>query len=214
LLLVAVDSARVLTPGVLRKTRDEFERWGNEIVTTTIPYHFYKHSSTLGFTVEECRREFLKTRWKQDFYHLFNYTADTYISTCGVPNESTWLGITKENFLKAGGHNEFFTEWSEYNLDLFRRLTKHKPEGDKQEVGIVNSKWGKVGLGLEVHVLEGEADFHLHHSLSDAKRNPNVLVGFRKRVWNHYAEVGDCIVANKLAPNWGKSSEAEEITFK
>ena len=46
------------------------------------------------------------------------------------------------------------------------------------------------------YVLEGEADFHLHHSLSDAQRNYAELKKLKKEVWEEYAEIGDCIVAN------------------
>ena len=212
LLLLAVDAARVITNMVLRKTRNEFEKWGDDIVTTTIPYHFFKHSSVPGFTVEECREAFLKTRWKKDIRCLLDYKADTNISKSGVPNESTWLGIIRENFLKVGGHNEFFTEWSSYNLDLWRRLTRAKPKDGVQIPGKVNDHWGKIGLGLEVKILEDEFDIHLHHSLSDAKRDFNVLKKLAREVWEEYAKIGDCICSNLTRLDWG-TGEAEEIIF-
>ena len=211
LLLIAVDAARIPTSGVLRKTRDQFERWGDNIVTTTMPYHFLKHSSTPGFTVEECREAFLKTRWKKDIYHLFAYKAHTNISKSGVFNESTWLGVTKENFLKAGGHNETSHHgWSDYNLCLFRRLTRPKPKDGIQIPGSEgNDHWNKIGLGLKIHVLEGEADFHIHHELSDAPRDFNILKQTRIKSWNQFLQQEDCIVANKNLP-WGEG-DSEEI---
>ena len=212
LLVIVIDPARVPTPGVLRKTRDQFEQWGDDIVTTTVPYHFFKHYSDRSFTVEECRKEFAKTRWKQDFYHLFDFAAHTNISKSGIFNESTWTGITKENYLKVGGHNEFFVDWGNNNLDFWRRVIRSKPKDGIQIVGKVNDHWGKVGLGLEIKVLEGEADFHLHHSLSDAKRNFRVLIDFRRKIWEEYAKLGECIVANITRPNWGQG-KAEEITY-
>lgn len=211
ILVLVVDSARIPTPGVLRKTRDAFERFGNEIVTTTTPYHFYKHSSTPGFSVEECREKFLNTRWKQDIRHLFDYAADTNISISGIHNESTYLGVSKEHFLEIGGQNEFFTEWSAYNLDLWRRLTRDKPKDNLQIPGKVNDHWGKIGIGLEIHVLKDEADFHLHHSLADANRDFTLLKRFNKEAWGEYEKIGDCIVANKTRPNWGLTKEAEEV---
>jgi len=211
LLVLVVDSARIPTPGVLIKTRSEFEKWGENIVTTTVPYHFLKHYSTPGFTVEECRKAFLKTRWRQDIYHLFDYAAHTNISKSGIFNESCYLGITKKNFIKVNGYNEIFTEWSDYNLDLWRRLTRNPPKDGIQIPDEVNDHWGKIGLGLEIHALSGEADFHLHHSLSDAKRI------FSRRLiidsWNEYGEVGDCIKANINRPDWG-TGKAEEVKFE
>ena len=95
---------------------------------------------------------------------------------------------------------------------LFRRLTRSKPKDGIQIPGEVNDHWGKIGLGLELKVLESEADFHLHHSLSDAKRNFSVLKEFNKRVWEEYEQFGDCITANIPRPNWGLCS-AKEIRF-
>jgi len=212
-LLLAVDAARILTPGVLVKASTQFSNWGDDIIVVTTPYHFLKHSSTPGFTVKECREAFEKTRWKIDVNHLFAYKADTNISSSGIYNEATWMCLKKSNFIKVGGHNEFFSEWSSYNLDLFRRLTRNPPKDGKQIVGKVNDHWGKIGLGLKLKVLEGEADFHLHHSLSDSERNFGVLKQFNIDVWKEYAEVGDCICANISRPNWGLSSEVEEIKF-
>jgi len=213
LLLLVVDPARVPTPGSIRKTRDEFERWGDDIVTTTIPYHFLKHYSDPNFTVEECREAFLKTRWKKNMDCLWDYAAHTNISSSGVPNESTWLGVTRKNFMKVGGHNEIFHTWSDYNLDLWRRLTRPLPKLGKQLVGDYNERWGKIGLGLDVRILQGEADFHLHHSLSDAARDFSMLKQLRIDSWNEYEDNQDCIVANLTRPDWG-TGEAYEVSFQ
>lgn len=211
ILLLCVDSARVPTPGVLRKTRNYFAMFGNDIVTTTTPYHFYKHYSDPNFTPEECRRVFLKTRWDRDIYHLFNYAAHTNISRSGIHNESTWMGVHIRNYFKVGGHNEtVYDGWSDYNLDLWRRLTRPEPEGGIQIPGKTNNHWGKIGLGLEVHILEGEADFHLHHNLADAERDFSELKRKRDEVWDYYAKNGDCIRANIDNPAWGRG-ESEEI---
>lgn len=213
LIIAAVDSARILTPGVISKIKSLFKEYNSgEILAVTIPYHFLKHSSTPGFTVEECRKAFLESGCMNNLYSLFKFKADTNISSSGVHNEATWMGLTKNDFLKVGGHNEtVYTEWSDYNLDLFRRLTRNPPKDGIQIVGNVNSHWGKIGIGLKVKVIEGEGDFHLHHSLSDSKRDFSVLKEFRKKVWNHYAEVGECIRANTTNSFWGMSSEAEEV---
>ena len=211
LLLLCVDSARVPTGMVLNKMRNEFDKWGDNIVTTTTPYHFLKHYSDLSFTVEECREAFLKTRWKQDIKCLFDYAAHTNISKSGRFNESTWLGVTKENFMKVNGYNEIFTDWSDYNLDLWRRFTRPRPEWGRQKVGILGL-WGKIGLGLKVCVLEGEADFHLHHSMSDANRNFATLKKLRITSWDEYEMQKDCIRANLFRPDWGEG-DCEEILF-
>lgn len=213
ILLLVVDPARIPTPGVVRKTRDCFERFGNEIVTTTIPYHFLKHSNTPGFTVKECREAFMKTRWQKDIYCLMDYAADTNISISGVPNESTWLGVSRDNFLKIGGHNEkIFNIWSEFNLDLWRRLTRSKPKDNLQIVGQANDHWGnKIGLGLSIHILDGEADFHLHHS-GTSSRNTGALVRKRIECWKYYEKMKECIIVNLDNPQWGMG-KSEEIFF-
>jgi hypothetical protein len=212
-LLLSVDSARVPTPGVVRKTRDEFDRWGDDIVTTTIPYHFLKHYSDPTITREEVRDAFLNSRWNHDLYSMFHHAAHTNISRSGKPNESTWLGVTRKNFLEVGGHNEIFTTWSDYNLDLWRRLTRSPPKNGIQ-IPKQDYHWGKVGLGLEVHILEGEGDFHLHHSLSDAQRSFKRLKELRIESWDEYEEIGNCITANLTRPDWGTSDRAEEVNLQ
>lgn len=210
ILILVVDSARIPTPMVLRKTRDAFERFGTEIVTTTTPYHIGKHYSDPSFTVEECRKILESTRWRNDAYHLFEVAAHTRISETGKFNESTYLGVTRENFMKVGGWNENFPSWGSHNIDIFRRFTRVKPIDGIQKVD-VPGHWGKVGLGLKLIVLEGEADFHIHHNIS-IKRDHSNIKRDAARAWEEYARVGECIRANLENPNWG-TGECEEIDF-
>jgi glycosyltransferase involved in cell wall biosynthesis len=212
LLMLVVDDARVPTPLVLNKTFDAFERWGDDIAVVTWPYHFYKHSSTPGFTVEECREKLKEVRYKRDFYAFNQYAAETNITKSGVHNEATWLGVSMINFLRVGGHNEFFKEWSTYNLDLFRRLTRNPPkDGVQIPKSIGNDHWNKIGIGLKLVTLDGEADFHIHHEMSEAKRNFGVLNRLKREVWQEYARIGNCMIAN-LDKSWGRG-ESEEVVL-
>lgn len=208
-LILVVDSARIPTPMVLRKTRDAFERFGPDIVTTTIPYHIGKHYTDPSFTVEECRKILHKTRWRQDAYHLFEVAAHTNISKSGKFNESTYLGVTKDNFFKIRGWNENFLSWGSHNLDLFRRLTRPEPEGGIQKVD-VPGHWGKIGLGLKLIVLEGEADFHIHHSIT-VKRDHSNIKKDASQAWEEYNRLGECIVANLENPEWGTGECVEVV---
>ena len=208
LLILVVDSGRIPTPGCVRKTRDMFERYGSDITTTVHPYHIGKHYSDKGWTVEECRNLMKTIRWDKDAYHLFSVAAHTRISKTGVITESTFQGITKENFLKIGGWNEEFKTWGSHNLDLWRRCFRSKPIDGIQKIDVPDH-WGKVGLGLEVKNIEGEGTFHIHHDITV----PRILGNIKKQsaeIWELYKKAEECIVANTDNPNWGKA-DCKEI---
>lgn len=212
LLMLVVDDARVVTPLVLNKTFQAFERYGDNIAVVTWPYHFYLHSSTQGFTVEECRKKLEEVRYKRDFYAFNQYAAETNITKSGVHNEATWLGVSAINYMRVGGHNETSHHaWSDYNLDLFRRLTRNPPVDGIQIPGKANDHWGKIGIGLKLVVLEGEADFHIHHKMGEALRDFSILKQTKIDSWKQYEGQNDCIVANKNL-SWG-TGESEEVTL-
>lgn len=210
LLILMVDSARVVTPRALRRTIDTFNDVGPDICTTVLPYHIGKYYFDKSWTVQQCRDLMNKIKWWEDPYRLRNYSADTYISRTGRINESTFHGITKENFIKVGGWNEAFTGWGLHNIDLWRRCVYATP--DVQEEGVAG-KWGKVGLGLSPLLIEGEGTYHIHHELTV----PRVLPNIKKDtafIWKEYKRLGECIVANIEKPNWGLAPTSEEIDLK
>jgi len=202
ILILMVDSGRIPTPGCVRKTRDQFKRFGNKITTTVHPYHIGKHYSDKNWTVKECRDLMKTLNWEQDAYHLFSAAAHTRISKTGVITESTFHGITRENFLKINGWNEEFKTWGSHNLDLWRRCIRPEPIDGIQKKDIPGH-WGKIGLGLKGYNIEGEGTFHIHHAITV----PRILGNIKKqsgKIWESYAKAGECIVANVDNPNWGK----------
>jgi len=212
LLILMVDSARIVTPKAIARTKSIFEESGPDICTTVMPYHIGKYYFDKSWTVKQCRDLMEKIKWWENPYKLKDYCADTYISKTGRVNESTFHGITKENFIKVGGWNEAFTGWGLHNIDLWRRCVyPQPPDGSSQEDGVAG-KWGKIGLGLTPLVLEGEATYHIHHEVTVPRILPNIKKD-TKFIWNEYRRLNECIIANIEDPNWGLAPGSEEVNL-
>jgi glycosyltransferase involved in cell wall biosynthesis len=208
ILILMVDSARIVTPYAIAKTKEAFEKYGKNICTTVLPYHIGKFYKDPNWTPEDCQKLMEDINWKKNPYVLFDYKADTYISKTGILKESTFQGMTKQAFLDIGGWNEIFPSWGVHNLDLWRRCVMPKPLDGIQEVG-TPGKWGKVGYGLESILLEGEGTFHIHHDITVPRDHSN-FDSDNKLAWGEYEKLGDCIKANITRPNWGKA-DCKEI---
>ena len=209
LLILMVDSARIVTPRALRRSIDTFKGIGPNICTTVYPYHIGKYYFDKSYTVKECRDLMEEIKWWEDPYRLRDHCAHTFISKTGNINESTFHGITKENFLKVGGWNEAFTGWGLHNIDLWRRCVYPPPDGGKQEIDVPR-KWGKIGLGLNPVNLEGEATFHIHHEVT-VQRDLGNIKRDTAFIWNEYKRLKECVVANVEKPDWGIAKDSEEI---
>jgi len=207
LLIMVVDSARIVTPLAVRKTRDEFEKFGPNITTTMHPYHIGRHYTDQSWTKEQCRALMEEIKWKRDPYRLMRVRADTYISKTGNIVESTFQGIMKDHFLSINGWNEGFASWGPYNLDLWRRCTRPEPAGGVQKVG-VPGQWGKIGLGLRPINIDGEATFHIKHDTTVGRDAGNLKSDIAK-MWKYYETVGECIVVNTDKPSWGMGDSRE-----
>lgn len=201
ILILMIDSCRIVTPGILRKYRDQFREHGFEICVTSVPFHIGKHYSDKSFTVQDCRELMNKIKWREDPYRLFDVKAHTRISKTGVITESTFQAMSKQNYMAINGMNEIFISWGTNNLDMWRRCTRAKPEGGVQEKG-VPGKWGKVGLGLKVINIETEASFHQNHSIYVPRDHGNFNID-NEMVWSEYDRLGECVIANTTRPNWG-----------
>lgn len=210
ILIVMVDCCRIPTPGSIMKTKIMFEARGLNICTTIPPYHIGTHYSDRNFTPEECRKVMKDLNWREDPYRLFKVAAYTRISKTGIIDESTFMGISKENFIKIRGWNESFKDWDRYNLDLWRRCTRVLPEGGINNQKVNSSgRWGKVGLGLEVVNIDSEGTFHQHHDIF-VPRNHSNFKRDNEKVWLQYENLGECVIANIENPNWGEG-DIEEI---
>ena len=210
LLILMVDSARIVTPRAIARTKSIFDEAGPDICTTVMPYHIGKYYFDKSWTVKQCRDLMEKIKWWEDPYKLKDYCADTYISKTGRVNESTFHGITKKNFIKVGGWNEAFTGWGLHNIDFWRRCVyPQPPEGSTQEENVMG-KWGKIGLGLTPLILEGEATYHIHHEVTVPRVLPNIKKD-TKFIWEEYRRLKECIVANIEKPNWGLAPKSKEV---
>jgi len=209
LLILMVDSARIVTPNAIFRTKSTFSEVGPDVCTTVLPYHIGKYYFDKSWTVKQCRDLMEKIRWWEDPYKLKDHCADTYISKTGRINESTFHGITKENFIKVGGWNEAFTGWGLHNIDLWRRCVYPTP--DVQEEGVAG-KWGKIGLGLAPLLLEKEATYHIHHEVTVKRILPNIKKD-TAFIWKEYKRLNECIVANIENPDWGLAPGSEEMSL-
>jgi len=207
ILVLMIDSCRLVTPGILRKYRDQFKEHGFEICVTSSPFHIGKHYSDPSFTVQECRDMMANLKWKEDPYRLFSVGAHTRITQTGIITESTFQGMSKQNYMAINGMNEIFISWGTNNLDMWRRCTRSKPEGGKQEKD-VPGKWGKVGLGLKVINLDDEASFHQHHGIYVPRDHGN-FARDNKMVWDQYNRLEECIICNLENPSWGRGRTKE-----
>jgi len=210
LLILMVDSARIVTPEAIARTKSTFEEAGPDICTTVMPYHIGKYYFDKSWSVKQCRDLMEKIKWWEDPYKLKDYCADTYISRTGRVNESTFHGITKENFLKVGGWNEAFTGWGLHNIDLWRRCVYPQPPEESTQEENVMGKWGKIGLGLTPLILEREATYHIHHEVTVPRVLPNIKKD-TKFIWEEYRRLKECIVANIEKPNWGLAPKSKEV---
>ena len=209
LLILMVDSARIVTPNAIFRTKSTFSEVGPDVCTTVLPYHIGKYYFDKSWTVKQCRDLMEKIRWWEDPYKLKDHCADTYISKTGRINESTFHGITKENFIKVGGWNEAFIGWGLHNIDLWRRCVYPTP--DVQEEGVAG-KWGKIGLGLAPLLLEKEATYHIHHEVTVKRILPNIKKD-TAFIWKEYKRLNECIVANIENPDWGLAPGSEEMSL-
>lgn len=207
IIVFVIDSARIMTPKIIRKTKDAFLVHGRRIITTVYPYHIGKLHSEPGWTPQECRNLMHQIGWRENPYRLFDHKADTYISKTGVIKESTFQGMALEAFMEVGGSEEAFKSWGVHNIDFWRRCTLPPPVDGKQIVD-QPGHWNKIGIGLEVILLEGEGSFHIHHDVT-IKRDHSNFKTDNEMIWALYKERGDCIHGNMDRPLWGIADAAE-----
>ncbi len=207
IIVFVIDSTRIFTPRIIAKTKKAFLAKGRRIITTIYPYHIGHMSNEPGWTPEACRKMMDSIGWKDDPYRLFTIKADTYISKTGVIKESTFQGMAKETFMEVGGSEESFKSWGVHNIDFWRRCTLPYPVDGKQVID-VPGQWSKVGINLEIILLEGEGSFHIHHDITIQRNHGNFQRDLDK-VWKIYSDRGDCIYGNIDNPKWGVARSRE-----
>jgi len=150
-IMCCIDGARILSPGILKKTLDMISIYKEPFIYT-IGMHLGDKLQTIS--VSEGYNQLVEDElinnidWKKDGYSLFSISClagsakDGYFSQL---NETNCFTISKKRYLQLGGYNEAFTSpgGGLCNLDIFNRLN--------------------TCTGLTSIMLLGEASFHQFH---------------------------------------------------
>jgi glycosyltransferase involved in cell wall biosynthesis len=167
-LLVMIDGAHILSPGILRLAGKAFRAFSSPFVAT-VPFHLgpkQQYDSMLeGYNQAVEDRLLESSGWKQDGYQLYGATqafSDTSQGWFGILFESGCFGLRKADFLALGGFDERFRSpgGGLVNLDIFRRALE-TPR-------------------LQYVMLLGEGTFHQFHGgvTTNVPRERQALRGF------------------------------------
>jgi hypothetical protein len=150
-LLVVIDGAHILSPGVLKRTIDAFSLFPTPFVAT-VPFHLgpkHQTESILEGYNEQAEDQLLRQYdWKRNGYELFKVAGafgDSSGGWFGCLFESSCFGMRKVDYFALGGLDERFQSRGGglVNLDFFNRaLTQNN---------------------LEYVMLLGEGTFHQIH---------------------------------------------------
>ncbi len=150
-LLVIIDGAHVLSPGVLRLSNAAFRLFRSAFVAT-VSFHLgpkVQNQSILEGYNQEVEDELLRrSGWKENGYRLFTVTGDYSDGSggwFGYLFESGCFGIRKDDYIAMGGFDERFVSpgGGLVNLDFFQRALARQD--------------------LEYVMLLGEGTFHQVH---------------------------------------------------
>lgn len=150
-LLILIDGAHILSPGILRGATQAFSLHPAAFVAT-VAFHLGPKVQNLsireGYSQAVEDALLARSRWREDGYELFNLTgsfADDSGGWFGCLFESGCFGLGKRDFLAMGGLDERFQSRGGglVNLDVFRNAVS-RPD-------------------LEYVVLLGEGTFHQVH---------------------------------------------------
>ena len=148
--MICIDGARMLTPGVVRYALDAFRTWEDPLVAT-LAWHLgpkIQNESMLEGYGQAAEDRLLDTvDWRADGYELFRIAAFAGSSRRGwfLPlSESNGVAVRREAFDRLGGFDERFQTAGGglVNLDFHRRAC--------------------AAAGPVVHLL-GEGTFHQFH---------------------------------------------------
>jgi glycosyltransferase involved in cell wall biosynthesis len=150
-LLVIIDGAHILSPGVLDLATRAFKAFAAPFIAT-VPFHLgpkHQYDSMLeGYNQQVEDAVLASLGWRDNGYRLFSASAafaDASEGWFGMLFESGCFGLRKSDFLSLGGFDEQFQSRGGglVNLDFFRRALGRED--------------------LEYVVLLGEGSFHQFH---------------------------------------------------
>lgn len=163
-LMVMIDGAHLLSPGILRATCDAFAQSPSPFVAT-VPFHLgpeQQNKSVLAGYNQQREDELLaRCGWKTNGYKLFSIAgsfADASLGWFGCLFESGCFALRKTDFASLGGFDERFVApgGGLVNLDFFQRAVARED--------------------LDYVMLLGEGSFHQFHggvaSNAPADRRP------------------------------------------
>jgi hypothetical protein len=150
-LLILIDGAHILSPGVLRGAAQVFALYPSAFVAT-VAFHLGPKLQNVsvreGYNQQVEDALLAGSRWREDGYELFRLTgsfADDGGGWFGCLFESGCFGLRKSDFFAMGGLDERFQSpgGGLVNLDIFRNAISQRD--------------------LEYIVLLGEGSFHQVH---------------------------------------------------
>jgi glycosyltransferase involved in cell wall biosynthesis len=128
-LLVVIDGAHILSPGILKLTDRAFRLFPSPIIAT-VPFHLGPKSQNVSVTegYNQKSEDALLERcgWRTDGYRLFEIAgsyADGSLGWFGCLFESGCFGISRADYRTLGGFDERFQARGGglTNLDIFQR---------------------------------------------------------------------------------------------
>jgi hypothetical protein len=150
-ILVVIDGAHILSPGILNRAIDAFSLFTSPFVAT-VPFHLgpkHQNQSVVeGYNQVAEDQTLRQYDWRRNGYELFKVAgafADASGGWFGCLFESGCFGMRKIDYLTLGGFDERFQTpgGGLTNLDFFSRALSHKQ--------------------LDYVVLLGEGTFHQFH---------------------------------------------------
>jgi glycosyltransferase involved in cell wall biosynthesis len=151
LVMICIDGARILSPGILERTRQMAQTFANPFVYTLgmhLGHTTQNELVTTGYT-QSMEDELLESvDWRSDGYRLFQISSVAMSSKKGYfseLSESNCYAMSRNDFLRIGGLNERFHSLGGglVNLDFFNRVSQDRT--------------------LTPIMLLGEATFHQFH---------------------------------------------------
>ncbi|MBS0591660.1 MAG: glycosyltransferase family 2 protein [Proteobacteria bacterium] len=150
-LLVIIDGAHILTPGVYALAQRAFAHFDSPFLATA-PFHLgpKQQNDSVAEGYNQCTEDDLLARsgWRDNGYRLYTIAgafADPGMAWFGCPFESSCFGIGKDEYLALGGFDERFVARGGglVALDFFQRAVAR--------------------TGGDYVMLLGEASFHQFH---------------------------------------------------